>query len=415
MDGVTESKARRRLRSALVIGAGVVGVTTAYALARRGVAVTIVDKDAGPARGASFANGAQLSYCYTEALASPALLRHLPALVFGLDPAFRLVPCFDPNSLIWLMRFLRNATTARFRANTLAGLQLGLESQLAMQMLLNRHNLAFGYVVAGKLLVYRDAQAFASACTMVEIKRGHGAVQGILTPAEAIAMEPALARRTEPFVGAIHTPEEAFGDPLRFCEALLQLLVADYGVTAHMGNAVSSWDVRPSSVSALVDSGERIEADQLVLCAGIEARPYLRMLGLSSTLMPMKGYSFTAPPGAAAPKMSITDVSRKIVFCPLNGQIRVAGLAELGGRNTSVERNKVAELVSTAADSLPHAANYGAANAGWAGLRPMTANSLPIIRRMNPRVALNVGHGMLGWTYAMGSADRVARLMEEDA
>jgi D-amino-acid dehydrogenase len=414
MDGDTDSKAKGRLRSALVIGAGVIGVTTAYALARRGVAVTIIDKAAGPARGASFANGAQLSYCYTEALASPALLRHLPALALGLDPAFRLAPCFDPGALIWLIRFLRNSTIARFRANTLTGLTLGLESQLAMQALLNRHALEFGHQVAGKLLVYKDAKAFASACKMADIKRAHGAVQESLAPAEALRIEPALAARTEPFVGAIYAPQEALGDPHSFCEVLLRLLERDYGVTARLGTAVSRWEADSHSVSALTDSGERIAADQLILCAGIEARPYLKALGLGSALMPMKGYSFTAPPGTSAPTMSITDVSRKIVFCPLGGQIRVAGLAELGARNRRVDHKRVADLLANAADSLPLAANYGAANDGWAGFRPMTANSLPIIARTSQRVALNVGHGMLGWTYAMGSAERVARLMEED-
>lgn len=414
MDGATESKARGRPRSALVIGAGVVGVTTAYALARRGVAVTIIDKAAGPARGASFANGAQLSYCYTEALASPALLRHMPALALGLDPAFRLAPGFDPGALLWLIRFLRNATPARFRSNTLAGLQLGLESQLAMQALLNCHNLEFAHQVAGKMLVYQDATAFVSACKMVEVKRAHGAVQESLTPAEALRIEPALAERAQPFVGAIYAPQEALGDPHRFCDVLLRLLESDYGVTARMGTAVSRWDVGNRSVCALTSSGERIEADQLVLCAGIEARPYLKALGLGSALMPMKGYSFTAPAGSSAPIMSITDVSRKIVFCPLDGQIRVAGLAELGAQSQRVEPKRVAELAAAAADSLPQAADYGAVNGGWAGFRPMTANSLPIIRRTSPRVALNVGHGMLGWTYAMGSAERVARLMEEE-
>lgn len=414
MDGVIESKAKGSLRSALVIGAGVVGVATAYALARRGVAVTIIDKAAGPARGASFANGAQLSYGYTEALASPALLRRLPALVLGLDPAFRLAPCFDPGSLIWLLRFLRNSTSARFRANTLAGLQLGLDSQLAMQALLHRHNLEFGHEVAGKMLVYQDAAAFSAACRVAALKCAHGAVQNSLTPAEAIRIEPALAERAEPFVGAIYAPQEALGDPHRFCNVLLRLLESDYGVTARMGTTVTSWDVGRSGVSALTDSGEQIEADQLVLCAGIDARRHLKALGLGAALMPMKGYSLTAPPGAAAPKMSITDVSRKIVFCPLDGQIRVAGLAELGAQSRRVERHRVANLAATAAASLPQAADYGAANDGWAGFRPMTANSLPIIRRANPRVALNVGHGMLGWTYAMGSAERVARLMEED-
>jgi len=124
-------------RSAVVIGAGVIGVTTAYALARRGIAVTLIDKAEGAGQGSSFANGAQLSYAYTEALANPALLRHLPTLALGQDPAFRLKPALDLDYLVWLLAFLRNSTKARFRANTLAGLRLGLESRLAIRRLGN--------------------------------------------------------------------------------------------------------------------------------------------------------------------------------------------------------------------------------------------------------------------------------------
>jgi D-amino-acid dehydrogenase len=127
--------------------------------------------------------------------------------------------------------------------------------------------------------------------------------------------------------------------------------------------------------------------------------------------MPMKGYSFTAASGQASPKMSITDVSRKVVFCPLNGAMRVAGLAELGTRDTAVDPRRLATLVSAASVVLPLAADYAASYGGWAGIRPMTANALPIIRRVAPRVTINIGHGMLGWTYAMGSAERAAELL----
>jgi D-amino-acid dehydrogenase len=111
--------------------------------------------------------------------------------------------------------------------------------------------------------------------------------------------------------------------------------------------------------------------------------------------------------------MSITDVSRKIVFCPLDGAVRVAGLAELGARETRVEPARIAQLKAIAAQSLPDAADYAAARLEWAGIRPMTANSQPIIKRITPRVAINAGHGMLGWTYAMGAAERMARLIGE--
>ena len=402
-------------RSAVVIGAGVIGVTTAYALARRGIAVTLIDKAEGAGQGSSFANGAQLSYAYTEALANPALLRHLPTLALGQDPAFRLKPALDLDYLVWLLAFLRNSTKARFRANTLAGLCLGLESRLAMQALLERHPLDFGHQAAGKLAVYEDPAAFAAAGQMVHLKRENGAVQEILGKSEAIKAEPALAARPDDFAGAIFTTQEELGDPYLFCNAMIALLAQDYGVTVRLGVSVARLlhDSRPAGVE--LTTGERIEADQLVLCAGFGSRAFLRDYGLRGSLMPMKGYSFTAPLGDAAPKTSITDVKRKIVFCPLNGTLRVAGLAELGARDVQVDSKRLADLKRGAQDSLPQAADFAAMNAGWAGLRPMTANSLPIIKRVSPGLAVNIGHGMLGWTYAMGSAERVSRLVMGDA
>lgn len=398
-------------RRALVLGAGVVGVATAYALARRGVEVTVIDKCDMPGNGASFANGAQLSYIYTEALASSALLKRLPSLALGLDSGFRLRPDFDPCQILWFMHFLRNCTQKRFLENSLDGLKLGLESQLAMRALLEHHPIEFGHQAPGKMLVYDDLVAFKSACEMVQIRQSHGAEQEILTPKEAVRKEQALAARPNNFVGAIYSPQEELGDPHRFCNALLLLLKQRYGVQVRLATAVASWKADKDMAAIVTKDGETIETEQLAICAGIEAATLLKKHGFGSALMPMKGYSFSAPAGEAAPKMSITDISRKVVFCPLEGDIRIAGLAELGVRNTRIDKRQLAKLISTATDALPKAADYQAANQGWAGIRPMTANSLPIIRKVAPRVTINAGHGMLGWTYAMGSAERAARLM----
>jgi D-amino-acid dehydrogenase len=398
-------------RHAIVLGAGVVGVATAYALARRGVAVTIIDRAEIAGSGASFANGAQLSYIYTDALASNNLLKQLPFWALGLDPAFRLNPSMDPNQIAWFMRFIRNCTRQRFLENSLKGLQLGLESQLAMHDLLENHTIAFGHQSAGKMLVYDDAAAFKSACAMVSLRQSHGAAQEILSPQEAINKESALSERAGRFIGAIYSPQEELGDPHSFCNALLSQLVGSYGVQVRMATDVASWKADKDMAVVFTKTGEAITGDQLVICAGIDAAKLLQKYGLGSALMPMKGYSFTAAMGQASPKMSITDISRKVVFCPLNGMMRVAGLAELGVRDTAVDQRRLAALVSAASDVLPGAADYAGSYNAWAGIRPMTANALPIIKKVAPRVTINIGHGMLGWTYAMGSAERAAQLL----
>src|SRR3569833_2038330 len=196
-----------------VVGAGVGGVATAYALARRGCRVTLVDARPGPGQGASFANGAQLSYVYTDALANPALLRRMPGLLVGADPAFRIRLHADYEQALWLARFLRQCAAPAFERNTLAGLARGLESRVALHALLERHPLAFAHAAPGKLHVHDSAAGFAAARALSELKRQHGAAQEVITPAEALAVEPALADRPAGMVGAIFSPQEEVGDP----------------------------------------------------------------------------------------------------------------------------------------------------------------------------------------------------------
>jgi D-amino-acid dehydrogenase len=199
----------------IVLGAGVVGVTTAYALARRGLKVAIVDRAEGPGRGTSFANGAQLSYAYTDALGSPAMLKKLPMLALGRDPSFRVLATVDPAFLEWGLRFLRNCTNARFSRNTKAGLALALESRLAMHALTERHKFDFGHEVAGKMHLFYDRSAFAAAREVMALKRRHGAVQNALSPQEALAIEPALAGAVG-LEGVIHSPEDEVGTQRQF-------------------------------------------------------------------------------------------------------------------------------------------------------------------------------------------------------
>lgn len=395
----------------IVLGAGVVGVTTAYALARRGLKVAIVDRAEGPGRGTSFANGAQLSYAYTDALGSPAMLKKLPMLALGRDPSFRVQATVDPAFLEWGLRFLRNCTNARFSRNTKAGLALALESRLAMHALTERHKFDFGHEVAGKMHLFYDRSAFAAAREVMALKRRHGAVQNALSPQEALAIEPALAGAVG-LEGVIHSPEDEVGDPFRFASGLLDILARDYGVEAHFGFDADRLRIERGSVAITDAAGATITGERLAVCLGVAAPRFLRKAGMRVPVWPMKGYSFTAAPGAMAPRVSITDTARKIVFCSLAGRMRVAGLAELGAWDPSRHDQPLQALVGLARQSLPGAAAYDALESEWAGLRPMSPSSVPIISRPRPELLLNIGHGMLGWTFAMGAAERAASLID---
>lgn len=396
----------------IVLGAGVVGVSTAYALARRGLTVTLVDREAGPAKGASFANGAQLSYAYSDPLGGPGLLKSLPALALGIDPAFKLRPTLDPEMISWGLSFIRSCTDAQQRSGTLANLKLALESRRALHDLLARHPFDFGHVVAGKMHLHFDRPSLAVAERQVALKRGAGAVQHMLTADEAIAIEPAL-RGAANLVGVVYSPEDEVGDPYRFSVGLVELLARRYRANLAFGFDATKLDGGDGGVVLSDREGGKLRARTIVVALGCEAAPFLRRLGIRVPILPMKGYSFTAPPGEAAPSVSLTDTARKLVFCNLSGEIRVAGIAELGARAPGIIEGRLSGLVSAARASLPQAADYEAITHRWTGFRPMTPSSAPIISRPRDRIILNVGQGMLGWTLAMGSAERAATLVLE--
>jgi D-amino-acid dehydrogenase len=399
------------LADAIVLGAGVVGVASAYALARDGLRVILVDERQGPGEGASFANGAQLSYAYADALASPALVPRMPALAMGLDPAFSLSPRFDPDFLAWTLSFMAGCTASAHTRSTLRTLALALESQRAMHALLQRHTLAFGHEVSGKMHLHFDAASLRNAEASVAMKRAAGAVQSVLTAAEAIAIEPALGQ-SKGLQGVVYSPEDAVGDPSAFCVGLTALLRDHYSVSTQFGVRALSARVHADSARLRLADGRELRAKLLVVANGVAAAPFLRRLGVRVLITPMRGYSLTAPLGADAPKVSITDTARRLVFCRLSGQMRIAGGAELGARDARVDTKRFEAFVRAARESLPGAVAWAQAKS-WAGLRPMTPDSTPIITRPRARLLINAGHGMLGWTLAMGSADRLARLAAE--
>jgi D-amino-acid dehydrogenase len=392
----------------LIVGAGVVGVATSEALSRRGLRVAVVDARPGPGRGASFANGGQLSYSYTDALASPSLLKRLPGILAAVDPAFRVKVRIDPDYLRWCLAFFRNGSAGRFAANSLAGLDLALRSRALMEELLARHPIDFAHDVPGKLLLHEDAGGFAAAADHAARKRSAGIDVRSLDAAGAVAVEPVLEGVQARLAGAIYAPGDAVGDAHLFCAELIQRLRTQ-GVEVRFGAEVVrlSTGTMPSAVLA---SGERIEARHLVVTAGPQAKELLASIGWRVPIVPVRGHSLTLPPGLAAPRVSITDVARKLVFCRLGEKVRIAGLADVGFRSDAVDPPRLRTLLGSARRSLPLAADYTRQDGGWAGLRPVTPDSLPIVERRGA-VTVNIGHGGLGWTYALATAERAAALV----
>ncbi len=388
-------------------------MTSAYALSRQGWAVTVLDRFFKPGQGASLGNGRQLSYSHTNALAGPSLLAQIPSLLFGDGGGFQMTLRGKRGYFEWLARFLVECSRQANRRNTLAVLSLAEESRRAMDDLLARHSIEFNRKNSGKLVILRSTGDVEAARPLVEAKRKAGLEQEVLSAEQACEIEPALAQASDRFAGALYAPGDETGDCSSFCRGLLSLLQSTYGVKFRGSASVDRFARIEGKVETHLANGEILTSDLVVAANGHAVNDLLAPLSHHLPVQPMKGYSFTAPLGNAAPMASVTDHKRRIVFTHCGDRLLVAGIAEMGHVDTSVDLKRLKSMIASARDSLPEAAVYSEADAGWAGLRPMTPNSQPIIRMLEPGIAVNAGHGMLGWTLAMGSAERLSELVRE--
>ncbi len=369
-----------------IVGAGVIGCASAWALTRAGHRVTLIEK-AGVCSGASARNGAQLSYAYGDALASPGLLAQMPAILMGRDPAFRVWLSPDPAFLLWGLRFLSNATPARFRANTTALLQMAARTQALLPQVVDQFGLRFDYAKAGKMILYPDAASLASARATSQMKLALGIAQTVLTRGEATGIEPALAHYRDPIEGVV-------------CEGGLDLMP---------GAEVSGLRVRNNRVTGLeFRTRPPLLADAVVLATG-----HGRLSKASpGGIWPVQGYSVTVSVGPEAMRTSITDVKRKLVFARLGDQVRIAGIADIGPRRFTFRPDRFTALMDGANAAFAKGFDLSGDVEPWSEARPCTPSSQPIIGPGKVKgLFFNLGHGTLGWTICLGAAEVLASHM----
>jgi len=400
----------------VVIGAGVVGLTSAWYLAQKGVQVTLVDRHADVAQETSFANGGQLSYSYVAPLADPGVIGKLPQWLLRADSPLRFRPRLDPQQWRWCLGFLRACNDARVRRTISEMLSLSYLSRDALDELLAAHPLDFDLIRTGKLVVYRDAAALTAAAPMVDWQRKLGADQRILDGAACVDLEPSLQSVGGQLAGGIYTPGEATGDCHRFCQALKGLLTGLPNVTLALGREVRALVGEGRQVKAVrTDQGD-LPADAVVVAAGMFSVPLLKPLGITLPLYGLRGYSLSVPMDTAmpAPRLSVTDAARKIVYAPLGGHLRIAAMVDMGVRRADVDPARISLLKRQVSETFPDL-DLTRAKA-WAGLRPSTTHSKPMVGRAEGmrNLWLNVGQGALGFTLALGSAKLLAAQMTGD-
>jgi D-amino-acid dehydrogenase len=395
----------------VVLGAGLIGVASAWFLAEDGHEVIVVDRQPGPALETSRANGGQISTSHAEPWANPATpFKALQWLGRADSPLLWRLRA-DPAQWAWGLRFLRECTPARTRANIQAILALALDSRVRVKALRRELGLEYDCRERGILHFYTDAAEFEHAIPQAELMQQYGCERLVKSAAECLAIEPALAHATQPIVGGTYTADDESGDAHLFTVALAERCAAR-GVVFHYGAGATDWDSAGGRLTAVrLDNDERIAADAFVLALGSYSPLLLRRLGLSIPVYPAKGYSVTIPlaPAASAPVVSLTDDGAKLVYSRLGERLRVAGTAEFAGYDTTIRPERIAPILKRTRAIFPRLEFADAAAEQWTGLRPTTPNNVPIIGPTRlPNLFLNTGHGTLGWTMAAGSGRLLA-------
>jgi len=398
---------------ALVLGAGVAGVACAYYLWRDGHEVTVLDRNEGVALETSFANGGQLSYSYVAPLASASVIPKIPPWLLRRDSPLRFRPELDFDQWRWILEFLAACNDATADRTTERLLRLAFYSRDLMHELVRTHEMDFDYVQNGKLVVHTDRQSYESARRLMEYQRTLGADQRALDAPAVVELEPALEHMAPRICGAIYTPSEDAGDTYKFCNELKRIMTSGPNPVAYRFGVeierLLPWHGRLMGVET---SHGVMEADHYVLALGTNAPYLLKPLGIRVPIYPLKGYSLSLPitNERAAPRISVTDFKRKVVYARLGDDLRVAGMADLSGRRAVIDSERVGQLAEEVRNTFPRATDF-ARLGPWCGMRPATPKGTPVLGATpHANLWLDVGHGALGFTLALATGRILADL-----
>jgi D-amino-acid dehydrogenase len=405
----------------VVMGAGILGVTSAWYLAEHGHEVIVVDRQPGAALETSFANGAQISVSFCEPWASAQAPWKVAQWMWRDDSPLLFRPRLDPAQWRWGLAFLANCHDAAFARNVAQLVALGRYSHTALKTLVQRTGIAYHRLQRGILHVFGSTDDFAAGVRAAELMRQHGVDRQVLGPGDVVAIEPALRQARVPIVGGIYTRSDESGDAHLFTRALAERCAAR-GVRFLYEHAIERIEAQGGRVRALHTrhsggDSQRIEGDAFVAALGAHTSPMLQPLGVSLNIYPTKGYSVTLPlkrPDEAS-EVSLIDDARKVAISRLGDRLRIAGTAELAGYDTRLDtptaRVRCEALVQRCEELFPGVADTSAPQF-WAGLRPSTPNNVPLIGRTHiDNLWVNAGHGTLGWTHGAGSGRALAELM----
>lgn len=400
----------------LVLGAGVVGTTTAWYLKQAGHTVTVIDRQPIAGNETSFANGGQISVSHAEPWANPHVFAHLMRWLGREDAPLLWRWRADLAQWLWGLRFLPECLPGRTRRNVEAIVNLALYSRGCLQALRAETGLHYDHLERGILHLYTDPAEYAQAAAAASLMRSFGLDREPVDVDRCLEIEPALRDARAYLVGGDYTPSDESGDAHRFTRALAERAQAA-GVDFRFGLTVDRIAPAGRRIAGVVvrgaDSEELLTADAYVVALGAYSPVLLNPLGVRVPVYPAKGYSatLTLAEGTLAPQVSLTDDGRKIVFSRLGNRLRVAGTAEFNGYNLELNPVRCEALMARTRELFPHL-EYVGEPAFWCGLRPATPSNVPCIGASRyDNLWLNTGHGTLGWTMACGSGAALADLI----
>ena len=396
----------------LILGAGVIGTTSAYYLAKAGHEVTVIDRQPGPALETSFGNAGELSYGYASPWAGPGIPMKAIKWLTMVDGPLVIRPMLDPRMWIWGMRLLANCTERAYAVNKSRMVRLAEYSNERMVELRGLNGLTFDGRERGTLQLFRTQKQLDHIHGDVEVLKQYGVRYEVLDPRQCVAAEPGLSTATVPFVGALRLPDDDTGDCKMFTEGMAKL-AAQAGVMFQFGVKIDSIEADGEKITGVATNSGRLAADAYVGAMGSYTPLLVAPLGIRLPVYPIKGYSLTVPitDESVAPVSTVMDETYKVATTRFENRIRVGGTAEIAGWDMTLRPHRRGPLDRSLRDLFPKAGDLSKASF-WCGLRPMTPDGTPVIGRAKfKNFYLSTGHGTLGWTMAAGSGQVLADLV----
>lgn len=395
----------------IVLGSGVIGVASAYYLARQGAEVTVLDRQSGPAEETSFGNAGQISPGYSTPWAAPGIpfkavkwmFQHHAPLAINLDGSMW--------QLQWMAQMLKNCNPQSYAVNKERMMRVAEYSRDCLRELRKDTGINYENRAKGTLQLFRKEAQMEAVQRDISVLQECGVSYELLNGNELGRVEPALANAQDKLVGGLHLPNDETGDCYLFTNALAQI-AKELGVNFQFNQNVEKLIVEGDEIKGVQVNGKVLTADRYVLAFGSYSRDFLKPLDLQLPVYPVKGYSLTIPivDPAFAPQSTVLDETYKIAITRFDQRIRVGGMAELSGFNLGLNEDRRATLQMVTQDLFP--GGDMAQASFWTGLRPMTPDSTPIIGATRfKNLFLNTGHGTLGWTMACGSGKLISDIV----